>query len=63
MADQMSKEEWELKERRDFAIRVYNSFSINQPEKTHKQITKKVEEVIDWLFNTYGEKEEDIKPL
>jgi hypothetical protein len=63
MAEQMSKQEWELREKRDLATRVYNSFAINNPKMTHKEITERVEEVIEWLFNTYGEKEEDVRAL
>ncbi len=59
----MSKEEWELKEKRDFAMRCYNSFSINKPELPHEEITEKVEKVIEWLFDKYGVDDEEVKPL
>ena len=59
----LTKEGWELKDKRDFAVRIYNSFAINNPDMKHEEITKRVEKVIEWLFETYSEENEETKPL
>jgi len=64
----MSKKGWELKERRELCVRVYNSSIMNggKPEESIKTAIK----VIDKIFDEYSENDEysknndsDIKPL
>jgi hypothetical protein len=55
---QMTTSDWELKEKRELAARCYNSFAINNPDMKHEDITKRVEKVIEWLFDTYSDNTE-----
>lgn len=50
--DGMGKNDWELKEKRDFAFRAYASLIINK-DTTHEEAVKRAESVVEWLFSRY----------
>lgn len=58
----MSKKGWELKERRELCVRVYNS-SIMNGGKSDESIKTAIK-VINLIFDEYSEdNDSDIKPL
>ena len=48
-----SQADWISKEKRDLALRTYNSARINNKELPIKRAMEEAEEVVAWLFDVY----------